>query len=39
MTQEEKKQLRQIVAWLLQEFGKDRKNRGISVFADVNGYE
>ena len=33
------KQLRQIVAWLLQEFGKDRKNRGVSVFADVNGYE
>ncbi|MGM9604983.1 MAG: primosomal protein N' [Faecousia sp.] len=31
--------LRQLVAWLLQEFGKDKQNRGVSAFADVNGYE
>ena len=33
------KPLRQLIAWLLMEFGKDKQNRGISAFADVNGYE
>lgn len=33
------KRLRQLVAWLLQEFGKDKQNRGVSAFADVNGFE
>ena len=33
------RQLRQLVAWLLMEFGKDKQNRGLSAFADVNGYE
>ena len=31
--------LRQLIAWLLMEFGKDKQNRGITAFADVNGYE
>lgn len=31
--------LRQLVAWLLQEFGRDRMSRGVSAFADVNGFE
>ncbi|MDY4753749.1 MAG: primosomal protein N' [Candidatus Faecousia sp.] len=31
--------LRQLIAWLLMEFGKDKQNRGISAFADVNGFE
>ena len=30
---------RQLIAWLLQEFGKDKQNRGVSAFADVNGFE
>ena len=33
------KQLRELIAWLLREFGKDKQNRGVSVFADVNGFE
>ena len=33
------KQLRELIAWLLREFGKDKQNRGVSAFADVNGYE
>ena len=33
------KQLRQLIAWLLREFGKDKQNRGVSVYADVNGLE
>ena len=33
------KPLRQLIAWLLQEFGKDKQNRGVSAFADVNGFE
>lgn len=31
--------LRQLVAWLLAQFGKDKNNRGVSAFADVNGFE
>lgn len=33
------KQLRLLVAWLLGEFGKDKANRGVAAFADVNGFE
>ena len=33
------KPMRQLIAWLLQEFGKDKQNRGVSAFADVNGFE
>lgn len=33
------RQMRQLIAWLLQEFGKDKQNRGVSAFADVNGFE
>ena len=33
------KQLRGLIAWLLREFGKDKQNRGVSAFADVNGFE
>ena len=33
------KQLRELIAWLLREFGKDKQNRGVSAFADVNGFE
>lgn len=33
------RQMRRILAYLLQEFGKDRRNRGVTAFADVNSYE
>ena len=33
------KPLRQLLSWLLAQFGKDKQNRGISAFADVNGFE
>jgi primosomal protein N' (replication factor Y) len=33
------RQLRQLVAHMLREFSKDGANRGVSVFADVNGFE
>ena len=33
------KPLRQLIAWLLMEFGKDKQNRGISAFADGNGFD
>ena len=33
------KPLRQLLSWLLAQFGKDKQNRGVSAFADVNGYE
>ena len=33
------KQLRQILSHLLRSFAKDPQNRGISAFADVNGYD
>ena len=33
------KQLRLLTAWLLCQFGKDKQNRGVSAFADVNGFE
>lgn len=33
------KRLRQLVAHLLRQFGTDSGNRGISAFADVNGYD
>ena len=33
------RQLRQLIAWLMMEFGRDKQNRGVSVFADVNGFE
>ena len=33
------KNKRQLIGHLLRQFQKDRANRGVSVFADVNGYE
>lgn len=33
------KNLRQLIAHLLRQFGTDKANRGISAFADVNGYD
>lgn len=33
------RQLRELIAHLLREFAKDRSNRGVSAFADVNGFE
>ena len=33
------KQLRLLLSWLLREFSKDRQNRGVSAFIDVNGYD
>lgn len=31
--------MRFLIAWLLQQFGKDRVSRGVTAFADVNGFE
>ena len=31
--------LRQLLAYLLREFSKDKQNRGVSAFIDVNGFE
>ena len=33
------RQLRQLIAHLLRQFGADGSNRGVSAFADVNGYD
>ncbi|MBR3974079.1 MAG: primosomal protein N' [Oscillospiraceae bacterium] len=33
------KQLRQLIAHLLRQFSQDKMNRGVSAFADVNGFE
>ena len=33
------RQLRLLTAWLLRQFGMDKATRGISAFADVNGFE
>ena len=33
------KKLRLLIAHLLRQFAKDRRNQGVSAFADVNGYE
>ena len=33
------KQLRGVIASLLQQFSQDKLNRGVSAFADVNGYD
>lgn len=33
------RQMRRVLAYLLQEFGRDRRNRGVAAFADVNSYE
>ncbi len=33
------KQVRQVLASLLRQFAKDKANRGVSCFVDVNGYE
>jgi len=33
------KQLRFVIAALLQQFSQDKLNRGVSAFADVNGYD
>ena len=33
------KQLRGMIAHLLQQFSQDKQNRGVSAFADVNGYD
>ena len=31
--------LRQLIGHLLRQFQKDKRSRGVSVFADVNGYD
>ena len=33
------KPLRQLLAYLLRQFGKDKANRGVNAFIDVNGYD
>ena len=33
------KPLRQLLAYLLRQFSKDKANRGVSAFVDVNGYD
>ena len=33
------RQLRQLLAYLLREFGKDKANRGVSAYIDVNGFD
>lgn len=33
------KNLRLLLAFLLRQFGRDGSNRGVSAFADINGYE
>ena len=33
------KNLRLLIAYLLRQFARDKLNRGVSAFADVNGYE
>ncbi len=33
------KPLRLLLAHLLREFSKDKQNRGVSAFVDVNGFE
>ena len=33
------KKLRFLTAWLLQQLGKDKQSRGVTAFADVNGFE
>ena len=30
---------RQLIGYLLRQFQKDKANRGVSAFADINGYE
>lgn len=31
--------MRFLIAWLLQQFGKDKDSRGVTAFADINGFE
>ena len=33
------KQLRLLIAHLLREFSRDKANRGVSAFVDVNGFD
>ena len=33
------KPLRNLIAYLLREFGKDKMNRGVTAYGDVNGFE
>lgn len=33
------KELRLLIAWLLREFAKDKRNRGVTAFADCNPYD
>ena len=33
------KPMRFLIAWLLQQFGKDKDSRSVAAFADVNGFE
>ena len=33
------KPMRFLIAWLLQQFGKDKDSRSVTAFADVNGFE
>ena len=36
---ENSRQIRLILSHLLKNFGKDKKHKGISAFADINSYE
>jgi len=31
--------MRQLLSYLLREFGKDKANRGVSAYIDVNGFD
>ncbi len=33
------RKMRFLIFWLLRQFGKDKESRGVSAFADVNGFE
>ena len=33
------RQLRLLLAYLLRQFSKDKANKGVSAFVDVNGFE
>lgn len=39
LSTENSRTTRQLVAYLLREFAKDRRNKGVSAFADVNPYD
>ena len=33
------REARQLLSWLLRRFSKDKENRGVNAFADINPYE